>query len=278
MQLVCIRELRGAESICPSCPRRKNSYFVELPFLEQLKEMYKRDGFYDDLQHRFQHPINEGNIKEIYDSDLYMKWMKNGFLLNRDNISFSWYTDGVPVYKSSNISMWLLYLSINELPFEQRKKNTLLLGLWYGDRKSLMFRFVHNFYLQFEKLKNGINVYIPQDNVFRKIRGIVLMGTCDLPAKSDCINLVQFNGNYGCTSCLSKGVNITLEPRSSEHVHPYSNEIVMRTSEESIRQANAATPHQPIMGIKGPSAFSKLMPDFIGGIAIDRMHSLMVEL
>lgn len=41
----CTRKLRNAESICPSCQRRKNSYFVELPFLEQLKEMYKEMDF-----------------------------------------------------------------------------------------------------------------------------------------------------------------------------------------------------------------------------------------
>jgi len=57
--------------------------------------------------------------------------MNNGFLKNTANISFTWYTDGVPVFKSSKISMWPLYLTINELPFRERKKreNTLLLSL-----------------------------------------------------------------------------------------------------------------------------------------------------
>ena len=48
----CSKRLRPLESsiaFCPSCSRRKNSYFVELPFLEQLKEMYKRSEFFNDL-------------------------------------------------------------------------------------------------------------------------------------------------------------------------------------------------------------------------------------
>lgn len=45
----CIRDLRSLDDICPSCPRKKNSYFVILPFLEQLKEMYKRKEFYNSL-------------------------------------------------------------------------------------------------------------------------------------------------------------------------------------------------------------------------------------
>lgn len=31
---------------------------------------------------------------------------------------------------------------------------------------------------------------------------------------------------------------------------------------------------KPVMGVKGPTALSKLMPDFIKGIAIDRMHGV----
>lgn len=45
------------------------------------------------------------SITDIYDGSLYREWMNNGFLKNPDNISFSWYTDGVPVFKSSKISM-----------------------------------------------------------------------------------------------------------------------------------------------------------------------------
>ena len=49
----CIRDLRSQDAMCPSCPRKKISYFVILPFLEQLKEMYKRKEFYNSLQNRF---------------------------------------------------------------------------------------------------------------------------------------------------------------------------------------------------------------------------------
>lgn len=38
---------------------------------------------------------------------------------------------GIPVFKSSKVSIYVIYLTINELPPEDRKKlhNTLLLGI-----------------------------------------------------------------------------------------------------------------------------------------------------
>ncbi|XP_044585559.1 exocyst complex component 3-like [Cotesia glomerata] len=105
---------------------KKNSYFVQLPIISQLQEMYKRQDFYERLQFRFQRPIPlPGTITDIYDGELYREWFNNGFLSNPNNISFSWYTDGIPVYKSSHISIWPFYLTINELPFNERKKERI---------------------------------------------------------------------------------------------------------------------------------------------------------
>ncbi|XP_026828515.1 uncharacterized protein LOC113562671 [Ooceraea biroi] len=99
------------------------------------------------------------------------------------------------------------------------------------------------------------------------------MGTVHLPAKSDFLNFIQFNGDYGCPSCYCKGENIAIIPRGSVHVYRYENELQLRSLNESIEYTNRASPDNPVMGIKGHTAFSKIMPDFIEGVAIDRiMH------
>lgn len=270
----CNRELRSVDDECPSCPQKKNAYFVQLPFVNQLKEMYARNGFYNRLQWRFQRPIPlPGHITDIYDGRLYQMWMNNGFLSNPDNISFSWYTDGIPVFKSSKTNIWPLYLTINELPFEERKKreNTLLLGYWFGDKKPHMNMFIYKFRESFEQVAQGIEINLP-DREDIIVRGVLLMGTCDLPAKSDCLNFIQFNGAYGCPTCLCRGESVPILPRGSVHVYPYEAELTLRTSEQCVEYANDATPDRPIMGVKGHTAFSRIMPDFITGSAIDRMH------
>ena len=61
----------------------------------------------------------------------------NGLLSNPDNISFLWNTDGVPLFKSSKVSMWLIFLVINELNPKLRFKseNMIFARMWYGTVK-----------------------------------------------------------------------------------------------------------------------------------------------
>lgn len=78
---------------------------------------------------------NDG-IEDIYDGQIYRKLSEPGGPLSEDfpyNISFTWNTDGIPVFKSSKFSLWPFYLIINELPYKQRilKENMILCGLWF---------------------------------------------------------------------------------------------------------------------------------------------------
>ena len=95
--------------------------------------MYKRKDFYNSLQQRFHRPMHPpGIVTDIYDGSLYRGWIDNGFLLNPNNISLSWYTDGIPVFKSSKINVWHIYLTLNEWPFGSRKKGKISYLLGYG--------------------------------------------------------------------------------------------------------------------------------------------------
>ena len=71
----------------------------------------------------------------IYDGYIYKKHFENDdFLSNIDSISFLWNTDGVPLLKSSKISIWPIFLVINELEPKYRCKseNMLFAGIWYS--------------------------------------------------------------------------------------------------------------------------------------------------
>ena len=62
-------------------------------------------------------------MTDVYSGKLYQHQVASGFLINRNNISFTLNTDGIPVFKSSNVSLWPIYLIINELPFNMRSAN-----------------------------------------------------------------------------------------------------------------------------------------------------------
>jgi len=65
-------------------------------------------------------------------------------------------TDGIPLYKSSGISIWPIYLAINELPPKMRfsKKNMILWGVWQGKGKPVFQTFLRPFIEDMKMLKN----------------------------------------------------------------------------------------------------------------------------
>lgn len=272
---ICNRDLRSANDICSTCKEAKKLFFVELPLVNQLQVMYSRPGFFNVLQFRSQKPHIPGVFSDVYDGHLYQTWVKNGFLNNPYNISFSWYTDGIPVFKSSQISIWPIYLTINELPFKDRKKrqNLLLLGFWYGNEKPDMNTVFHKFRPQLEQIANGIEITLPDNSVIF-IKGVVLTGVCDLPAKSNCLNFTQYNGAHGCASCLCKGRSEQLGENCHTYIFPYEKNFLPRTTAQCISDAYDARPDAPVRGIKGHSTLARVMPDFINGIGIDRMHGI----
>lgn len=121
------------------------------------------------------------------------------------------------------MSTWPIYLTINELPRTERKQkhNTLLLGIQFGDHKPYFNQFIYSFRPVFEKLLNGIRMQLPnaEDNV---VRAILLMGVCDLPAKSECLNFTQFNGRYGCPVCFFPGEVRQIGPHSHTTTYNYT--------------------------------------------------------
>lgn len=64
--------------------------------------------------------LNDNDISDIFSGQEYRKLMQPGGFLSKDNplnISFSFNTDGVSPYKSSNKqNFWPIFLVINELP------------------------------------------------------------------------------------------------------------------------------------------------------------------
>ena len=96
------------------------AYFIEVPIIQQLQTLFSRDGFYENLQHRFNRKKKDiNNIEDVYDGRIYKKLVQKGILQSENNFSFIFNTDGVPIFKSSKVSIWPIYLIINELPYRE---------------------------------------------------------------------------------------------------------------------------------------------------------------
>ncbi|XP_074114172.1 uncharacterized protein LOC141537217 [Cotesia typhae] len=145
----CLANLKTIESNCSCVVQPQNNcesdkvenrpeilYFIEVPLYHQLKELFLRSGFINDLSYPYRRQkINDDCIEDIYDGLLYKEHIAE-FNPDHDifNLTFMWYTDGAPVFKSRTYSVWPFYFIINELPYEKRilRENIILAGLWFG--------------------------------------------------------------------------------------------------------------------------------------------------
>lgn len=144
--------------------------------------MFKRRGFTEEVRtHRYEHYKHNGNsvIGDVYDGFGYKNLFDKGILSMKNNISFVLNTDGVNIFKSSKLSMWPVYLMINELSITKRKakENMLVYGSWIGQRKPYMWTYLHPLTEELSQLENGVMFTDHTGSVF-VCRAALLSCTC----------------------------------------------------------------------------------------------------
>ncbi|KAK0175096.1 hypothetical protein PV327_008876 [Microctonus hyperodae] len=287
----CSAALENEDSLCNCQEASQKSYFLEMPIISQLQSMYMRADFVDDLDFCFSplRKTSENNIEDIYDGQLYRDASEHHKILsNKNNLSFMWYTDGAPLYKSRKYSVWMFNLIINELPYKKRvfHSNILTPGIWFGPIDPLIHLFLAPLHSQLENLHRGFEVMIPSRNEVRRVKGIVLCGTADAPARSDFLCHIRFNGYYGCTRCKTREERIRVNDSSNAtiHIYPYNKNIELRTREEHVTTARTITLEMDDdtdaeeverYGIKSSPLFN-VMSDPIRGTSVDPMHNIFL--
>lgn len=221
------------------------------------------------------------NIEDVYDSSQYQKLYENGGPLSeKNNISFTFNTDGVPIFKSSKTSIWPIFLMINELPYRMRKskKYMILAGLWCGSTKPSMNTFLEPLSNTLSKLEKGVSITTDSQTT-HVVRAFLFAVSCDLPARSAVLNINQHNGEGCCIKCEQNGENHRTDSGGNIRIFPYNNEHPdptepRRTHESVVKNAQEAMESKrTVNGIKGPSILM-FCPQFdtVKGISIDYMH------
>ena len=227
----CLMKVNSDTKICPNviCSKSFQTIgklnFIDFSLEYQLKALFKREAFRENLKHSIRRmKKNRDALEDIYDGDINKSLSgENQPLADINNISQTWNTDGVPVFKSSNVSIGPMYLMINELPLRRESVNqTCFYGLWFGVTKPdinlscgpLLETLV-------KEETEGILVSFEQQNRFAK--AFLICGTADLPAKCAALNMNQCNGEYSCLRCLQKGRTEKVG-KGYTHIFPVSQE------------------------------------------------------
>lgn len=272
----CFCRVNKPTQICPNCKVNENiTYFIEIPIIAQLKAIFKRPNFYETIStYRFSRKkVCHENLEDIYDGSVYKELESSGFLSSKNNISFTWNTDGFPIFKSSKFSIWPLYLQINELPYEQRikKENVILAGIWFGKHKPRPNLFLCSFRESLKKLYKGV-IFITNLKEKIKVRGLIICGTCDLQAKSLFLNMKLYSGYYGCLKCKIRGERI-----GNVQIYPFDKNIDLRTTSETLKLAKQVKGETDILGVKGKSVLSEIVYNYIETTTIDIMHCVHIN-
>ena len=115
-------------------------------------------------------------------------------------------TDGISLFKSSCVTLWPIYLQIANLPPLLRfsPSNIITCGVWFGQKKPDMASFLSPILHQLDRLSVvGFSFFCAEGN--KTVRLKPLFSIFDLIAKAPILNMKQFNGEYGCPTCLHPG-------------------------------------------------------------------------
>lgn len=146
--------------------KNNRDHFIELNIISQLKNLIQRDDFIEEIKYPSEtEKKTKRNIEDIYDGGHYRNLFSE-INTSITNLSFVFNTDGVPAFKSSNTSVWPIFLMVNELPYRMRtsREFMLLAGLWCGQTKPVMNLFLSPMMESLDILQNGVQC---QNHLFR---------------------------------------------------------------------------------------------------------------
>ncbi|XP_077554020.1 uncharacterized protein LOC144168898 [Haemaphysalis longicornis] len=248
--------------------RDRGSFFVMLNLEKQVRFLIEKTKaeLHKNLE-KLHQPAS--NITDITSSECYAR-LKEERSLTRDDLTLTVNTDGSPVWKSSKTSVWPVQFIVNELPPHLRFKNCVLAGLWFGKTHPNMQLFLSKFVAEVNSIRPLKWEYMSHTHVTRTV---VLSCSVDAPARAAVLNMVPFNGYFGCPWCLIHGEHIAGSMRYTMTEPPEA-----RTSATVATNMELAVVFKDtVNGIKGPSALMNLRGlDLVNGFSVEYMHCALL--
>jgi len=271
-------------AVCSACEKnvffadmvKKGCFFIVYPLEKSLRTMLEDNDLGQCLIDTAACSSTSAAVMaDITDGDEYQR--KN-ILPFPNSISLSCNIDGVPVFKSSNTSMWPIFYVVNNLPFSLRRENLILHGLWCGPGKPKMECFLKPVVNELIDLHDSKLVWRTKAGVEMETTVHCDLFVCDSVARPALQNIKQFNGKFGCGFCMHEGVLVS-KGQGTVRTYPSGNHLPeLRTHEQTVELAcQAESTHVAVSGVKGISLLY-LLPDFdiITGFNPECMHSVML--
>lgn len=255
----------------PSCLH----FFVMINPSTSIAELIEEfQDYYDYVMQERRH--EKKHLKDIYDGKCYrtlVSSLPDGVKQKYATVTFN--TDGIPAFECSQNSIWPIQLMINELPVQERFRNLITCGLWFGRSKPNMDIFMKPFRDMMNNIfTSGIKCTIKEES--RLIHTYAVACCADAVARAPMQGIKQFNGNYGCGWCLHPGVYMREMKSLKYPVLNYDPEA--RTRQNTVQfMEEFQTTKKPVRGIQSVSPLLNLIRfNIILGFIPDYMHCILI--
>ena len=232
--------------------------YLKLDFMSEIKKIAESNIKELESYSSSRQLDEDINLKPCFDFET--KTLKLSLIMN---------SDGVRFVKSTPKQLWPVWIALANLPPVLRCSfcNIVLASLWYGHGKPNWDQIFGDLS---SELSEGFS--INYKNSCFKVRAEVILLVSDLPATASMLNMHHHLATYGCTLCLVK-----TETVDRTRYYPHRS-FAMRTPEvhqshlRMIRENNLTS----YMGVKGPSALFKLIPNLPLTAPSDIMHQVYI--
>lgn len=274
---------------CKICKKKftikpyESNFLVILDVKENIKNLIEDNALYYDKI--MQQNLMFGDpVYDITSSIEYLKFRNK--LPEADKKSFATFvfnSDGSPVFKSSNNSIWPVQVVLNELPIDVRSKNPITWALWFGRSKPNMDMLLEAFVENMNKYsEDGVQCNI--NGVFKNIKLYSICCAVDSVARASMQGITQFNGHHGCSWCYHKGVSVQGKKKKViKYIVSKKIASIKRTEKSTLQHIKLLSETQkikkdkPYLGIKKKSPLLNLnMFKIIKGFVPDVMHSVFL--
>ena len=252
------------------------TFFAQLDIKSQLESLFSNENVVKNIFYRFdREKQNEDALEDVYDGRIYKSYAEKYDLLgNKFNFSYIINTDGCQASDSSKISIWPIYIMLNELPPELRRNHMILAGLWVAKVEPIMNLYLKSFIDQANQLSSEGFKWCW--NGEEKVSRLFPLGCCvDSPCRCAMLSMKKFNGLHGCTYCEHPTVAV-----NSVRKYPMIVPPPLQRTDTSIKEKMLlahSSNSKDITGDKGPSYLMNLKHfDLVDGMILDFMHACLL--
>ncbi|CAM2727607.1 unnamed protein product [Rotaria socialis] len=175
---------------------------------------------------------------------------------NQRNITIILHSDGAPAVGVNNKSLWPVQAIIAEIPIPVRdmKSAVMLFGVWLAAKKPPRNPLLIPIITQLEVLMRSPIVLKQKDGSRLSYNVRIQQAIFDLPARAHFLNIVQYNGYYGCGDCCIEGVAI-----GRQVYFPFSKKTEKLKDHQFYLRNAKINDGRFIQGIKGPTPLSSIL-------------------